>query len=68
MTTENPEGKNIRKKSPIEWLVILGLGFLFAAVWLYAHWNLSRQPPYSKRGPTDLPSPQIEANHSQLLP
>ncbi len=68
MTTDNPQEQKTRKKSPIEWLVILGLGLLFAAVWLYAHWNLSRQPPYSKRGPADLPAPPTDANHSTSSP
>ncbi len=44
-----------QRKSPIEWIVIFGLGTIFAIVWLYAHWNLSRQPPHHK-GPVTLPS------------
>ena len=37
-----------RKKSKIEWIIIISLTLLFASVWLLAHWNLSRQPPYHK--------------------
>ena len=35
-------------KSKIEWIVILTLTLLFAVIWLFAHWNLSRKPPYHK--------------------
>ena len=41
--TNEPE-----KKSKIEWIIIISLTLLFASVWLLAHWNLSRQPPYHK--------------------
>ena len=45
-----PSGKPMsqRKKSKIEWIIIISLTLLFASVWLLAHWNLSRQPPYHK--------------------
>ena len=46
-------GKN--KKSVVEWIVIVVLVITFSLIWLYAHWNLSRQPPYHK-GPTNLPN------------
>jgi len=36
------------KKSKVEWLLIFFLGALFAGIWLYAHWNLSRHPPHHK--------------------
>jgi hypothetical protein len=36
------------KKSKMEWFIIIGLAFLFGSVWLFAHWNLSRQPPHHK--------------------
>jgi len=36
------------KKSKTELLIIIFLGVLFAAVWLLAHWNLSRHPPHHK--------------------
>ena len=39
---------NKNKKSKIEWIIIIGLGTIFGAIWLIAHWNLSRQPPYHK--------------------
>jgi hypothetical protein len=46
-----------RKKSPVEWIIIIGLGTLFAVIWFYAHWNLSRQPPHHKGpGSVDQPS------------
>ena len=37
-----------RPKSKTEWIVIIGLTLAFAAIWLLAHWNLSRKPPYHK--------------------
>jgi hypothetical protein len=37
-----------RPKSKTEWIVIIGLTLTFAAIWLLAHWNLSRKPPYHK--------------------
>ncbi len=37
-----------RPKSKIEWIVIIGLSLLFGAIWLFAHWNLSRKPPHHK--------------------
>jgi hypothetical protein len=36
------------KKSKIEWVIIIVLASIFGAVWLLAHWNLSRQPPHHK--------------------
>ena len=45
-----------RKKSPVEWIIIIGLGTLFAVIWFYAHWNLSRQPPHHK-GPGAVDQP-----------
>ncbi len=36
------------KKTKVEWFIIIGLALLFGVVWLYAHWNLSRQPPHHK--------------------
>ena len=45
-----------RKKSPVEWIIIIGLGTLFAVIWFYAHWNLSRQPPHHK-GPGAVDHP-----------
>jgi len=36
------------KKSKVEWMIIIGLATLFGAIWLLAHWNLSRQPPHHK--------------------
>ena len=37
-----------RSKSKTEWIMIIGLTLAFAAIWLLAHWNLSRKPPYHK--------------------
>ena len=37
-----------RPKSKTEWFVIIGLTITFAALWIFAHWNLSRKPPYHK--------------------
>ena len=37
-----------RPKSKPEWIMIIGLTLAFAAIWLLAHWNLSRKPPYHK--------------------
>lgn len=45
-----------RKKSLVEWIIIIGLGTLFAVIWFYAHWNLSRQPPHHK-GPGAVDQP-----------
>lgn len=39
---------NKPKKSKVEWIVIICLAVLFGAIWLFAHWNLSRQPPHHK--------------------
>ncbi|MDA7757709.1 hypothetical protein N8920_07395 [Opitutales bacterium] len=39
---------NKPKKSKVEWIVIICLAALFGAIWLFAHWNLSRQPPHHK--------------------
>ena len=36
------------KKSKTEWIIIIVLATLFGAIWLLAHWNLSRQPPHHK--------------------
>ena len=37
-----------RRKSPLEWIIIIGLTLVFASIWLLAHWNLSREPPHHK--------------------
>jgi len=37
-----------RPKSKIEWIVIVGLTFVFALLWIFAHWNLSQKPPHHK--------------------
>jgi hypothetical protein len=37
-----------RKKSKLEWFIIITLVTMFASIWLLAHWNLSRQPPHHK--------------------
>jgi hypothetical protein len=37
-----------KKKSLLEWIIILGLTLAFASIWLLAHWNLSREPPHHK--------------------
>jgi hypothetical protein len=37
-----------KKKSKLEWFIIIGLASLFGTIWLLAHWNLSRQPPHHK--------------------
>ena len=37
-----------RRKSPLEWIIIIGLTLVFASIWLLAHYNLSREPPYHK--------------------
>jgi hypothetical protein len=59
------------KKSKVEWVIIIGLATLFGAIWLLAHWNLSRQPPHHK-GPGSVgyedPNPipvKLETNSSQ---
>ena len=56
-----------RPKSKIEWIVIIGLTLLFAFIWLFAHWNLSRKPPYHK-GPGSPgyveASPTVETNQT----
>ncbi|HAF57989.1 MAG TPA: hypothetical protein DCL00_00195 [Opitutae bacterium] len=56
-----------RPKSKIEWIVIIGLTLLFAFIWLFAHWNLSRKPPYHK-GPGSPgyieTSPTVETNQT----
>ena len=43
-----PASLSLPKKTKFEWMVIILLGSLFAMIWLYAHWNLSRQPPHHK--------------------
>ena len=58
------------KKSKTEWIIIIALATLFGAVWLLAHWNLSRQPPHHKvPGSVGYEEPSIpgklEANSSQ---
>jgi hypothetical protein len=53
------------KKSKVEWLLIFFLGALFAGIWLYAHWNLSRHPPHHKGpGSVGYEEPQSPANNS----
>jgi hypothetical protein len=54
--TEEITAQAKRRKSPVEWIIIIGLGTLFAVIWLYAHWNLSRQPPHHK-GPRAMDQP-----------
>ena len=56
-----------QKKSKIEWIIIIGLIFLFGSVWLLAHWNLSRHPPHHKgpgsvgyEEPNQPPEPNIK--------
>ena len=39
---------NKPKKSMVEWIVIICVAALFGGIWLFAHWNLSRQPPHHK--------------------
>ena len=36
------------RKSPLEWIIIIGLTLVFASIWLLAHYNLSREPPHHK--------------------
>ena len=55
----------------MEWIIIIGLATLFGAIWLLAHWNLSRQPPHHKgpgsvgyEDPTPIPV-KLETNSSQ---
>jgi len=36
------------KKNKLEHFIIIFLATLFGAIWLLAHWNLSRQPPHHK--------------------
>jgi hypothetical protein len=43
-----PAPKMSRPKSKIEWIVIVGLTFVFALLWIFAHWNLSQKPPHHK--------------------
>ena len=43
-----PLSLSLPKKTKFEWVVIILLGTLFATIWLFAHWNLSRQPPHHK--------------------
>ena len=52
-----------RPKSKIEWIVIIGLTILFASIWLFAHWNLSRKPPHHK-GPGSAGYVDPAASHS----
>ena len=37
-----------KKKHPLEIIIIVGLTLAFASIWLWGHWNLSRQPPHHK--------------------
>ena len=37
-----------KKLSKVELFIVICLTILFAAIWLFAHWNLSRQPPHHK--------------------
>jgi hypothetical protein len=48
------------KKSKVEWIIIVGLATLFGAIWLLAHWNLSRQPPHHK-GPGSVGYEELKA-------
>ena len=43
-----PPMSSTTKKSKTEWIIIIVLATLFGAIWLLAHWNLSRQPPHHK--------------------
>lgn len=54
--TEETRAQAKRRKSPVEWMIIIGLGASFAIIWLYAHWNLSRHPPHHK-GPGAVDQP-----------
>ena len=58
--TEGNMTSEKQRKSLVEWIVIVGLAVVLGGIWLYAHWNLSRQPPYHK-GPGSVHNP---ANHS----
>ena len=65
-----PPMSSTTKKSKTEWIIIIGLATLFGAIWLLAHWNLSRQPPHHK-GPgsvgyeePSIPS-KLETNSSK---
>jgi len=52
-----------KKKSPLEWVIIIGLALAFASVWLLAHWHLSREPPYHKGpGSVGYPEPEQSVN------
>ena len=60
-----------QKKSKTEWIIIISLATLFGAIWLLAHWNLSRQPPHHKgpgsvgyEDPYTIPV-KLETNSSQ---
>ena len=54
---------SLPKKTKFEWMVIILLGSLFATIWLYAHWNLSRQPPHHKGpGSVGYEEPALPAN------
>ena len=51
------------KKSKTEWIIIILLATLFGGIWLLAHWNLSRQPPYHKGpGSVGYEEPSIPSN------
>jgi len=52
------------KKSKMEWFIIIGLAFLFGSVWLFAHWNLSRQPPHHK-GPGSVGYEELNQTKEQ---
>ena len=53
------------KKSRTEWIIIIGLATLFGAIWLLAHWNLSRQPPHHKGpGSVGYEDPYIKDTNS----
>ncbi len=52
-----------KKKSPLEWVIIIGLALAFASVWLLAHCHLSREPPYHKGpGSVGYPEPEQSGN------
>jgi hypothetical protein len=56
------------KKSKVEWMIIIGLATLFGAIWLLAHWNLSRQPPHHKGpGSVGYEDPNAPSN-KKLIP
>ena len=62
---ENKEENEVSpKKSKVELFIILILGLSFALIWIFAHWNLSRQPPHHKGpGSVGYEEPTIPPKH-----